>query len=189
MKRIVTAALAGALLGSASVADAATITRSFEFYAMIFDPGAPFSSLNGQFTVTFDPSASSAGSLDKLTFSPSSLNLTTANTGFSYSYSGPFSLMTVGGTAGGVGTVATNASDFVLRFTGAGSDPFSYLPQGFSYSDGSGKSWSGDFQISIASTPPGVPEPATWGLMVLGLGAIGAAMRRQRQTAMRCAAG
>ncbi|MCP9221520.1 PEPxxWA-CTERM sorting domain-containing protein [Erythrobacter sp. LQ02-29] len=31
----------------------------------------------------------------------------------------------------------------------------------------------------------GVPEPATWALMILGLGAAGAAMRRRRQAAPR----
>ena len=31
--------------------------------------------------------------------------------------------------------------------------------------------------------PPGVPEPATWGLMLLGFGGLGAVMRSQRRTA------
>jgi len=30
--------------------------------------------------------------------------------------------------------------------------------------------------------PPGVPEPATWGMMMLGLGVVGSALRRQRRT-------
>lgn len=32
------------------------------------------------------------------------------------------------------------------------------------------------------ATPGGIPEPATWGLMILGLGAIGGVMRRQRRS-------
>jgi hypothetical protein len=32
--------------------------------------------------------------------------------------------------------------------------------------------------------PPGVPEPATWGLMLLGFGGIGMAMRRRRRPAL-----
>jgi hypothetical protein len=33
-------------------------------------------------------------------------------------------------------------------------------------------------------TPPSVPEPATWGMMLLGLGAVGYAMRTSRRTAV-----
>lgn len=35
---------------------------------------------------------------------------------------------------------------------------------------------------SAIGIPVGVPEPATWGLMILGIGLVGAAMRRQKQT-------
>jgi hypothetical protein len=31
---------------------------------------------------------------------------------------------------------------------------------------------------------PGVPEPATWAMMLLGVGAIGAVARRQRRTVL-----
>ena len=33
----------------------------------------------------------------------------------------------------------------------------------------------------------GVPEPATWAMMILGMGAVGAGMRRRRRTAVRYA--
>ena len=35
---------------------------------------------------------------------------------------------------------------------------------------------------SFLSTTAGVPEPATWGLMLGGFGMAGAAMRRRRRT-------
>lgn len=35
--------------------------------------------------------------------------------------------------------------------------------------------------IQLTGTVPAVPEPATWGLMILGFAGIGAAMRRSRQ--------
>jgi hypothetical protein len=36
----------------------------------------------------------------------------------------------------------------------------------------------------ITVTPGGVPEPATWGLMVVGFGGLGAMMRRRRSVAL-----
>jgi hypothetical protein len=47
---------------------------------------------------------------------------------------------------------------------------------------------AGDTAFFTASgdvTIPGVPEPATWGLMVLGVGAAGAAMRLKRRVSVR----
>lgn len=177
MKPLVLIAAAGTLLASAS-AEAATITRAFEFYATNFAPDAPLAWVEGKFTVTFDPAVASSGSLDSLKISYPGLQFTAANTGFSVipTLSG---LMTVGGTAGGVGSLATNTSDFLLRFGGAGRDPFGYLPLQFSYSTGTGTSWTGDFQMTLGTVAPGVPEPATWGLMILGFGAVGAGMRRR----------
>ena len=36
--------------------------------------------------------------------------------------------------------------------------------------------------IGVFSTPPAVPEPATWGMMLMGFGAAGYAMRRRRRS-------
>jgi hypothetical protein len=33
-------------------------------------------------------------------------------------------------------------------------------------------------------TPPGVPEPATWAMMLLGFGGLGATLRRRRAQAV-----
>jgi hypothetical protein len=41
-------------------------------------------------------------------------------------------------------------------------------------------SYTGDFTLSA-----GVPEPATWGLMILGFGAVGGAMRRRQSVAAK----
>ncbi len=40
-----------------------------------------------------------------------------------------------------------------------------------------------DFQMFISARPVAVPEPASWAMLILGLGAIGTAMRRRREEA------
>ena len=42
--------------------------------------------------------------------------------------------------------------------------------------------------VGAQVSPPAVPEPATWGMMILGFGAVGAAMRRRRKVIVRYAA-
>ena len=41
--------------------------------------------------------------------------------------------------------------------------------------------------VTIAAVPGAVPEPAAWGMMILGMGAIGAAMRRRQKVTVRFA--
>ncbi len=39
-------------------------------------------------------------------------------------------------------------------------------------------------QVHVDGAPGGVPEPATWALMIMGFGSLGAAMRRRRALAL-----
>jgi hypothetical protein len=48
----------------------------------------------------------------------------------------------------------------------------------FNQAGGAGADISGSF--SFASPPSGVPEPATWGMMIAGAAMAGAAVRRRR---------
>lgn len=174
-------AVGGALVAaclSASAASAATITRHYEFVASDFS-GGPLAQVTGTFSLTFDPFVSSSGLLDALSVSHPGLTLTKANTAYSYSYGGvpQFSPLTIGGTVGGVSTVSTGASDFSLSFLGAGTDPLSVLPLNFTYSTGSGQSWSGTFQVSTYTPAAQVPEPGIWAMMIVGFGLAGAALR------------
>ncbi|MBS0479307.1 MAG: PEP-CTERM sorting domain-containing protein [Proteobacteria bacterium] len=59
--------------------------------------------------------------------------------------------------------------DFLLTILGADCSPTGHT--GYVYLDGFG-----------AVTPPagGVPEPATWAMMIMGFGLMGGAIRRQR---------
>jgi len=49
----------------------------------------------------------------------------------------------------------------------------------FGVGDGQFNDNGGSFRITV-SQAGGVPEPATWGLMILGFGAVGGVMRRKR---------
>lgn len=40
-----------------------------------------------------------------------------------------------------------------------------------------------DLQIGLADTPPGIPEPASWLMLLIGFGSVGSAMRRRRPSA------
>lgn len=53
---------------------------------------------------------------------------------------------------------------------------------GISYSDGANSFFGGINTLAYAGTEatPAVPEPASWGLMILGFGAVGGAMRYRR---------
>jgi hypothetical protein len=71
----------------------------------------------------------------------------------------------------------------------------------YGFEIGFGSGWQGDFfggvdnvsvqfgtaggltsNFEVAAATPGVPEPATWAMMILGMGGIGYSMRRRRAT-------
>ncbi len=88
------------------------------------------------------------------------------------------------GTQPGGGTV-TYTSDF-LDFTGQTAGDFavglSGITPGFSAA-----AWTADsvgtFASDSANIGNGVPEPATWAMMIIGFGGVGALMRRRRTLA------
>jgi len=69
------------------------------------------------------------------------------------------------------------SEDFALSFSG--SNPNFLAPLGSS-SHSFTMSGSGTFNAEPAPVVPGVPEPASWGLMVMGFGALGASMRGRK---------
>jgi len=51
------------------------------------------------------------------------------------------------------------------------------------FGNSGGSTYLDDVVITTATAPGGIPEPATWALMLVGVGAVGAGMRhKQRQT-------
>ncbi|MGC4090167.1 MAG: PEPxxWA-CTERM sorting domain-containing protein [Polyangiaceae bacterium] len=56
----------------------------------------------------------------------------------------------------------------------------------YAFSPDAGASWNAQpslFGLRIEDAPGAVPEPATWAMMILGLGLTAAAMRRSPQQA------
>lgn len=93
-----------------------------------------------------------------------------------------------GGTL--LGTIATSGANY----TGSGGTPNAFLNLAFSNitsatfraATGGGNSFTLDNLTvggTIINNTGAVPEPATWALMILGFGAIGASMRRRRPMA------
>ena len=52
----------------------------------------------------------------------------------------------------------------------------SALPNPDSFDDG--------FKLTAINVTPAVPEPGTWGMMLIGFGAMGVSLRRRRASAM-----
>jgi hypothetical protein len=87
-------------------------------------------------------------------------------------------------------------SEWIVQDEGALSSPLTSLSQNFSgaittvanqslFSEGPtygvGNVFLADQTLSITNISAGVPEPATWAVMMIGLGGIGAAMRSARR--------
>jgi len=73
-----------------------------------------------------------------------------------------------------------NSQKWILDPVELAATGHSIVVQGTVGSGGSG-SYSGNFNITNSG---GVPEPATWAMMLLGFGGIGYSMRRRRRTSL-----
>lgn len=170
-------ALAGALVAAAMMAgpaSAAIIHRTYEFTAGGFGAGAPVDPVTGSFTVKFDNSASIVDASSGLTVN--AFNLSVAP--LVYTYVNAVDSLIIGGANGGANSF-DSAGDFWIQLFGVSGDNTRvagvyYTTAGASFF--STKLWrSGG--ASVVSAP--VPEPATWIMMICGLGFAGGALRRR----------
>ena len=100
------------------------------------------------------------------------------------------------GPYSGTATSTQNVSTGLAAFYGTGTTSLTYLSQSlFAIDPNSGKitlspTISGAYKLTYnytAAAAPAVPEPATWGMMLLGFGMIGFAARRRQKLEVKFA--
>ena len=73
-------------------------------------------------------------------------------------------------------TFAHSGSNLTVGFRAAGNG----------WQGGTDESWGLDnFSVTATNATSGVPEPATWAMMVMGFGAVGGALRSRRKATLR----
>ncbi|MGK6323465.1 PEPxxWA-CTERM sorting domain-containing protein [Sphingomonas sp. DT-51] len=160
--------IAAALLAGTAIATPATAAPLF------FDFVANDGSQSVSFTLDSNPVANFVGSTG-LTFNTIPL---TTSTGIVVGDVSFFTTNALGGfLAQGAGRYYTSTTGSQL-FSGTMRNPI-FTPSTFALKGYFGDS-GGVLTIS-AATPAAVPEPATWAMMILGMGAVGYAMRRRQK--------
>lgn len=197
---VAASAFAAVLLGAAS-AQAATVTKTYDFSLgdfvdVIGNNAAPLATITGSFTLTFDPAVGVNN--DTADITTNSLSDTHINSpiGFGFAPGTPL-FISIGGLQNGDGSIAQFSNDFVLqlKFANAasldspmlslcsdgfacGSAPGATFASGYTLLDHNGAWLAREGSVTVGG---GVPEPASWALMMLGFGGLGAALRTRRK--------
>lgn len=165
---------------------AATITQTYDFNATGFvgtnGSTPPFATANGSFTVTYD---NAANALNQAGVTIHSISLAYAGpVHYSY-YASDDTLAIVSANYNpSVPEQSFGRNGFAITLRNVSTS--SPIGSSMNYSvvgyDGVASTRTVAVQAAVASA---VPEPATWGMMVLGFGAIGGAVRRRRKVTAR----
>jgi hypothetical protein len=170
MRKSTLALAAVAALSITAAADAAVVTTDYSFTTGI-GPGT--------FSLGFDTNTS-VYSLVALSFDVGSTHFDTTNSGvLDFGALG----LALGGNPSGVQGVFLDgfADDFYFPF----SPDTVNLQTTLTYSIGTQPFSTSTLvitQVTIRPEAPGVPEPASWVMMLMGFGAVGFAVRRRTQT-------
>jgi hypothetical protein len=206
INQISLAAVAAALVSLASGASAATVTETYDFTLTGFvdiedNSPPPITTVTGSFTATFDPLVSVANQTTGFTFNESPGLASDSPIGFSvFAASSPTgeTQISVGGTETGTNFVSSGTNDPIVFFDiPNASDPADASlvvcsQPGFNCGNftgnetvyASGYSLAGTnsiFFATVQTVTTAVPEPATWSMMLVGFGGLGAAMRTRRK--------
>jgi hypothetical protein len=178
MHKLMIGFMAAALWASGLSAAASTITRTYTFAFQNFQPlfagdPAPVDPLTGSFTVTLDPAVAVRDVSAGLTVHSPSLPIVGP---FAFSYN-PLGLLAIGAIVAPFDTVAgvvVAQDDLVLAFR-LETPTFATA---FYTRAGKFNAWStNDGSFVAFDGAPGVPEPSTWLMIIMGLGSLGAILR------------
>jgi len=173
MKKLIAGVVAAAVCGAASAAAAAIIPITFT------SPGP-----DGSFSGTFgDRGIATATFTDTFTFTlPTGLASTVVNSTLQGSSTDVnFTSVTLNGVTFNVGAAGQNEFRFLDNL------PVTSGTQTLTITGTSAGNGSYDGTLAFAPAVRGVPEPASWALMIVGFGAAGAMLRRRTASILQAA--
>jgi PEP-CTERM motif len=185
MKAAYAAAALAAVISFAAPAGAVVVTRTYDFSATNFVAAfgatpSPFATVAGTVTITFDDAANQIAVTSGITLdsfnaalgSPIAFTYVAASNG----------IFAIGGSAASPQGLNFNTDDFTLQIRDVRTQPFfgsfSFTQVGYT------TSWHAG-QGSVIVHNSAVPEPGTWAMLLVGFGAVGAALRRPRRRLVR----
>ncbi len=197
MRRIVSTLCAGVLglMAAASSASAGVVTETYAFtFNNFIDATAnnpsPLSNISGSFTLTFDPSLSYSNDTADIVVNFLSDPFVSSPIGFDNVPSpgpGQWGYIAIGGILNDADFIAVGTDDFTLnlKYLNPGFPLLALCSDGYACGNAPGSAVASGY--TLAAVPdsawlPGdgaVPEPATWAMLTVGFGALGAILRRR----------
>lgn len=168
MKTIIKGALfalaTSVLVSPAMAVPVVTVPDQSYTFTAAFGAGSPYAALNG--TATFNPNTNVYDAF-ALNVNGTSFNLTNTTNSSGNIQSNPF------GAQYGVNSFSLTAYENFTKTALVGTS--------FNYGFSPTAYYSATSLIFSPALAPAVPEPATWAMMILGMGAVGFAMRSAKR--------